>query len=166
MNHKKRISRAYRAYGYGQCRVDDIIKLLELFHAETVYIEIIDIRADGAFCKRMLPQKGEYVLFSDASAKNTMDVIFSEKAGGNCAKLLSEIIDGEPEIVSLYLSELPLKDFINQKNKTPDTLIAKQAANCVIDIMLYECVLSVSFNTGLFHKSDYIPKLDEIVMRA
>lgn len=161
----KYVKQKSRAYGYEKVKTNVIIKLLELFHAKKVFIEIFNVSTDSIFCKNILQQKSKYVSFPDSSDKTYMDIVISENMSEDFPNISNNIIDSGSEIISLCLSDLSLEDFIHYNKKIfADKRITKKIINCAIDILFDENVLTVSFNSELFCQSDLLSKIDEIVL--
>lgn len=164
MVERKRIKRASCAYGFEKIKSEDIIKLSELFQAENVFMEIINLEKDSSFYRSMQSRKNEHVLFSNSSSKAYADIFISKCFGENFTDMLDEIIDSRPEILCFYFTDLSLENFLYNNSKIfADKMITKQIAVCVFSIMFDENTFLISYNSDLFGQSDFLSKMDEIL---
>lgn len=163
---RKRIKRVNRSYVFQKVKSNDIVRLLGLFHVENIFMEIINFKKDSSFYKNIQSIKDEYVVFSNSSSENDAEIFISKCSGENFNKILDEIIEDKPELLIFYLTNLSLEDFLcYNRNSYRTNMITKQISVCVFEIIFDENVYSVTFNSDLLHGSDFISKLDEILIK-
>lgn len=155
-------------YGYGKAKSSDIMELLSLFHAEGLLIEVIDIRVDSRFCENIENRDVRYVLYPNLSSEvqTHTNIIISEYFSESLVGLLDEIIESDPEMLLLSLTDLSLEQFLYcaRKFSDPET-IPPQTDTCVFIISFYESFFTISFNTESFCKSDLVPRIEHVFAR-
>lgn len=156
----RRVKQVCKDYAYGPTRGKGIIKLLELFQAQRVFVKIYDIKVDSAFGKSILPQKDKYVLLSDPSEGEAVDIAMWKIVDDGLSNMLDEVGagDSEVEMISLYLTELPTEKLLEYERKPGKT----EAASCALTIVPDESLLTVSFDPEVFDQIDWIT-IDETV---
>ena len=164
MKHKQKVT---LSYAYENVQSNDIIKLLKLFYTKNVFIEITNIRIDSDFCKSIQMNQNKYILFQNSPSGTYMDIIISECIDEKFTNTLDEIIDSHPELLLLYLTDLPFENFLYCKSKiTNDKIIKKQVCSCVFEIMFDENAFLISFNSRLFYQPDLMCKINQIFMET
>lgn len=157
-----------RAYVFERVRPGVIIELLGLFKVENVFMEIFNIEKDSAFYKSIKDREDEYVLLSKHSLKSYASIFITENFREEKIGILEEIIDSRPEILTFYLTDLPLEDFLclcRGRKNFDDKIIETKIAACVFEIMFDENTFSVTLDKELLRRSDLMPKIDEILIK-
>ncbi|MCM1187249.1 MAG: hypothetical protein NC345_12035 [Lachnospira sp.] len=150
-----------RTYGCGKPKSNQIIQLLNLFHAEKLVIEISNIGKNSVFSKSIQEKKN--VLFTETAGK-WMSIVMFGHFDGNFANLLDEIIDDNPGDISLYLTDLSLEEVLSYCYTWAVRKVRTKYSFCKCDfaIMLDESAFMIHYDAKVFEQSYIMLKMNEI----
>lgn len=162
---RNKIKKCGRTYVFERDNTDDIIKLLKMFDAREIFVEIGDICADSTFCQNAIYKKGKYVV-SGSSDRDYMDIVIAANINEDFPDILNEIMDGEPDIVSFNLTDLSWENFTYYIQKIyAYRTIEIGISYFVVEVIPDENVLGVVFNAELFSPHDLIPRVEAILFK-
>lgn len=152
------------SYGRGNLSSNDMLRLLELFQAKNIFIEIVNLNRESHFYKGLRNGNVKYTSSSllNASLNPYADIFISKYPESQLVNILDQIIQSNPESLLFYSTDLSFAQFLQQK-KSNDTIVARRVSDCVLEIMFDENVLLISFHSERYHSEHIIPKIENIM---
>lgn len=128
----------------GNPQVADIVKLLNLFHADNLLIEVIGIVSSSPLITNLKKEKALFVSQQTLSSGIYTDVILPVITDDRFEHLLEDIIKSSPKQMSLYFTRFSLKQFL---------LCASDGLNfdCIVQSMIVESVINIDFDKNTMY---------------
>lgn len=135
------------AYVYSDIQSNDINKLLNLFSAEQIFLEGLNVKSDAFFLKEMRSYLSECdFLCKYNQEKENIDVFIKRFPKEKILTILQNINESKPEMLIVYFTNLPYCVFKKRKTIYNDKLIIYNIAKCCFEIIYDENVLVLTYN--------------------
>ena len=161
------VKKATYTYVFKRIKTSDIVELLRLFHANSLLIEIINMRTESAFCKNIQSRKINYATSSCLPTGTYTDMIIPLSNCENYSDIIDEIIESDPETLIFYLTDSSLEQFLYSCRKTSiDKLISRQVSSFIMEIMFCENTVLISYDAELYSNPDLTSKIDGVLAQV
>ena len=152
-------------FGIDSAKSPVIMQLLQLFQADYLWIEIIDVETISPFCQSLKNSNVKHVILTDLSPEKGeySNIVITEHFSENLVELLDKILECEPDTVWIEPAISSFEQTFYHANKLHNTeMIPKQISSFGLEISFYESYFYISFNTEKFSKSEMVPKIKKI----
>ena len=143
------------SYGLKKASSNEINKLLNLFSAKNIFIEIINISSKSDFYNSINNSDIEYMSSSVSNKvdKPYIDIFIFSYLEENFLCMIDRIIESKPEELIFYCTNLSTEQFLDIQ-KSINMLIKQQLSDCVLEFMFDENVLSISYNPEQYNQQN------------